>query len=134
MQLSKADLLEICTNLGRLRTITGRATTPQKAGQNTGIFALVRVRAADRQGWLTFRSFQDRRAGEMGIDSRPHFPPKAVSCQKARSVSMSKFSRRPKQIPLRVVSSLASIVALVGAFFAMPESVRSAPSGVPATP
>lgn len=47
---------------------------------------------------------------------------------------MSKFSRRPKQIPLRVVSSLASIAALLAAFFALPKSVRSAPSGVAVAP
>src|SRR5258708_14738646 len=47
---------------------------------------------------------------------------------------MSKFRRRPKQIPLRVVSSLASIAALLVAFFALPKSVRSAPSGFPAAP
>src|SRR6266436_1511630 len=47
---------------------------------------------------------------------------------------MSKFRRRPKQIPLRVVSSLASIAVLLAAFFALPKSVRSAPSGVPAAP
>src|SRR6266446_1346106 len=47
---------------------------------------------------------------------------------------MSKFRRRPKQIPLRDVSSLASIAVLLAAFFALPKSVRSAPSGVPAAP
>src|SRR5258706_12640198 len=47
---------------------------------------------------------------------------------------MSKFRRRPKQIPLRGVRSLASIAGLLGAFFALPKSVRSAPSGVPAAP
>src|SRR6266403_206432 len=47
---------------------------------------------------------------------------------------MSKFRRRPKQIPLRVVSSLASIAALLAAFFALPKSVKPAPSRAPAAP
>jgi len=47
---------------------------------------------------------------------------------------MSKFRRRPKQIPLRVVSSLASIAALLVAFFALPKSVKPAPSRAPAAP
>src|SRR5258708_5987324 len=47
-----------------------------KAGQDMSIFVLVPVRVADRLGRPTCRSFQDRRAGEMGINSRPRFPSK----------------------------------------------------------